>query len=62
MANFTEVPVFIKGEPGFAAKLNQLGTAVREIQEALTAQAEEPAPAAEAPKTTRRKATATKAE
>jgi hypothetical protein len=58
MANFTEVPVFVKGEPGFAAKLNQLGAAVREIQEALTAQAEQPV-AAEAPKTpTRRKATA----
>lgn len=59
MASFTEVPEFIKGEPGFAAKLNQLGKAVREIQEALTAQ-EAPAPVVEsAPKTTtRRKATA----
>lgn len=27
-----EVPTFVKGEPGFAAKLNQLAEAVRELQ------------------------------
>jgi predicted trehalose synthase len=62
MAKFTEVPTFVRGEPGFAAKLNQLGAAVREVQAALTAK-EEATPAlpepVEAPKaTTRRKAPA----
>jgi hypothetical protein len=28
-----EVPTFVKGEPGFAAKLNQLADAVRELQQ-----------------------------
>lgn len=28
-----EVPRFVKGEPGFAEKLNQLADAVRELQE-----------------------------
>ncbi|WP_037161057.1 hypothetical protein [Rhodococcoides fascians] len=30
----TEVPTFVKGEPGFTAKLNQLADAVRELQKA----------------------------
>ena len=62
MASFTEVPVFIKGEPGFAAKLNQLGTAIREIQDALTAREAEAPVAAEAPKATTRRKAAAKAE
>ena len=37
MATFTEVPVFVKGEPGFAAKLNQLGAVMREVTEAMQA-------------------------
>lgn len=42
MAKFTEIPVFVAGEPGFAAKLNQLGRVLGEVIEAL----ETPAPAA----------------
>lgn len=55
-----KVPHFVKGEPGFAAKLNELGSALTEALEAiasLTAQVEElkaakaPAKAAPAKKT-----------
>ena len=35
MAKFTEIPVFVAGEPGFAAKLNQLGRVLGEVIEAL---------------------------
>lgn len=35
MTEFVEVPSFTKGEPGFAAKLNQLGDAVRQLQGAV---------------------------
>jgi hypothetical protein len=52
------IPTFVKGESGFAAKLNELASAVSAIQDALNAQTETPAPAA---KTAARKAT-TKAE
>jgi outer membrane murein-binding lipoprotein Lpp len=67
MANFTEVPEFIKGEPGFAAKLNVLGNAIRELQAAFaeleeTAKAVAPVIENAAKTTTRRKATAPKAE
>lgn len=41
MANFPEVPTFTRGEPGFAAKLNELGDALR----AVIAHIETPAPA-----------------
>lgn len=41
MAKFSEIPVFVAGEPGFAAKLNQLGRVLGEVIEAL----ETPAPA-----------------
>jgi hypothetical protein len=51
MAKFSEIPVFVKGEPGFAAKLNQLGTVLGEVIAAL-----EEAPAAPAPKAAPRKA------
>lgn len=37
MAKFSEVPTFVSGDPGFAAKLNQLGTVVTEVIEALNA-------------------------
>jgi hypothetical protein len=53
---FTEVPVFVKGEPGFAAKLNQLGDVLREVIAALSEEATPAVPV----KATRR--TATKAE
>jgi len=56
MAKFTEVPVFVKGEPGFAAKLNQLGTVLSEVIAHLEAEAKP------APKAAPRKATAAKAE
>jgi outer membrane murein-binding lipoprotein Lpp len=64
MAEFKEVPTFVRGEPGFAAKLNQLAEAVRELQKAVSTlhgvvEALAPAEAVEAPKpATRRKATA----
>lgn len=35
MAQFSEIPVFVAGEPGFAAKLNQLGRVLGEVIEAL---------------------------
>jgi hypothetical protein len=47
MANFPEVPTFIKGEPGFAAKLNQLGDALRAV--IAHVESDEPKPAAKAP-------------
>lgn len=47
MAKFTEIPVFVKGEPGFADKLNQLAAVVAEVIERLDAQGEP----AETPKT-----------
>lgn len=56
MAKFSEVPVFVAGEPGFAAKLNQLGTVVGEVIEAFNALAE----AVEATKAPARKAVAKK--
>lgn len=57
MAQFKAVPTFVRGEPGFAAKLNELADAVRELQEALASPA--PAEPVEAPKAApRRKATA----
>lgn len=37
MAQFTEIPTFVAGEPGFAAKLNQLGAVVAEVIVALEA-------------------------
>jgi hypothetical protein len=37
MAKFSEIPVFVKGEPGFAAKLNQLGKVLGEVVAALEA-------------------------
>lgn len=42
---FTEIPVFVKGEPGFADKLNQLGAVLAEVIEHLeAAPANTPAP------------------
>ncbi|WP_432679341.1 hypothetical protein ACRAJ3_11430 [Rhodococcus pyridinivorans] len=35
MSGRVEVPRFVKGEPGFTAKLNQLGDAVRQLQDAM---------------------------
>lgn len=49
---FTEIPVFVKGEPGFADKLNQLGTVLAELVAHVQAT---PEPAA-APKAPARKA------
>lgn len=47
MAKFTEIPVFVKGEPGFADKLNQLGAVLAEVIEHLEAcPAKTPAPKA----------------
>lgn len=40
------VPTFVKGEPGFAAKLNELAAIVDALIKAHNAQAEAPAPAA----------------
>lgn len=51
MAWTNEVPTFVAGEPGFAAKLNQLSEALRETRAALdeaTAPLDEEAPADEA--------------
>lgn len=36
-----EVPTFVAGEPGFAAKLNQLGNALRETRELIIEISEE---------------------
>lgn len=58
MAKFSEIPVFVAGEPGFAAKLNQLGTVIREVTEAFNALAETvEATKAPAPKAARKTAT-----
>lgn len=60
-AEATAIPVFKAGEPGFAAKLNELGKVVGELRVALegalerVAQLEKPAPK------TATKATAAKA-
>jgi hypothetical protein len=43
MAKFTDVPVFVKGEPGFAAKLNQLGTVLSEVIAHIEAEEAKPA-------------------
>lgn len=45
-----EVPTFVKGEPGFAAKLNLLGDAIRELQAGMEKAGEIPVgkPAAKA--------------
>lgn len=37
----TEIPTFTPGEPGFAAKLNQLAGALRETQEIIIEISEE---------------------
>lgn len=60
--SFTEIPVFVKGEPGFAEKLNQLGSVLGEVIEAFTALADaaEAAKQATAPKATARKAATSK--
>lgn len=42
MAKFSEIPVFVAGEPGFAAKLNQLGAVLAEVVEALEASTSAP--------------------
>lgn len=55
MANFPEVPTFTKGEPGFAAKLNELGDVLRAVIEHI----ETPAPAPVAAKAPARKAATT---
>lgn len=46
MAEFSEIPVFVAGEPGFAAKLNQLGRVLGEVIDALNTTPPEPAPVA----------------
>lgn len=43
-----EVPKFVKGEPGFTAKLNELADAVRELQAAEEKPAAKRAPRAKA--------------
>lgn len=64
MAELTEVPTFVKGEPGFAAKLNTLATAIAELQvglkalEAAAIAAVTPVAEEVAKATVRRKATA----
>lgn len=35
------VPSFVKGEPGFAAKLNELGATLRQLAAAVNSQAKE---------------------
>lgn len=48
-AKFTEIPVFVKGEPGFAAKLNQLGAVLAEVIEHIEACPAKAPAAAKAP-------------
>lgn len=50
MPKFTEVPVFVKGEPGFADKLNKLGAVLNEVIAHLSVEPT-PAPAKPARKT-----------
>lgn len=38
------VPTFVRGEPGFAAKLNELGAVLTALIKAHNAQVEAPAP------------------
>ena len=47
MAKFPEVPTFVKGEPGFADKLNKLGDALRAV--IAHVETETTAPAVKAP-------------
>lgn len=56
-----EIPVFVKGEPGFAAKLNQLGMALQETRAAMIALGEQ-LEAAKPKTTTARAKAAAKAE
>lgn len=61
MVQFSEVPTFVAGEPGFAAKLNQLGAVVAELTEAFKVLGEAvEAAKAPAPKATARKAATAK--
>ena len=56
MADFSPIPVFVKGEPGFADKLNELGKVLGELVDhvqntcAAKAPAETPATAKVAPR------------
>ena len=59
MAEFSPIPVFVKGEPGFADKLNELGKVLGELVEhinttckAMNTVSETPATAKVAPRKT----------
>jgi hypothetical protein len=57
------VPSFVKGEPGFAAKLNELGVALTQLAAAFNEQAKElEALRVAAPKATATRKAPTKAE